>query len=121
MDFAKQLRSAPVRSLLLAGVVAFTACAGGPMTTREKSTLGGAALGAGAGAIIGGATGSPGKGALIGGALGGVAGAATGGELQSQEQVQAEQQRRIEEQQRELERQQRDIEELKRQREQREY
>lgn len=115
MILRKVICRAPLWGLSLAGTMLVVACAGGPLTTREKGTLGGAALGAGTGAIIGGATGSPGTGALIGGALGGLGGAAVGGELQSQEQVQAEQQRKIEEQQREIERQQ--LEELKRQRE----
>ncbi len=117
MVFGKMIGKGSLRSLSLAGVIFVTACAGGPLTTREKGTLGGAALGAGTGAIIGGAAGSPGKGALIGGALGGLGGAAVGGELQSQEQVQTEQQRRLEEQQREIERQRQKIEKLKRQQE----
>jgi hypothetical protein len=117
MTLRKVIYRAPLWGLSLTGTMLVVACAGGPLTTREKGTLGGAALGAGTGAIIGGATGSPGTGALIGGALGGLGGAAVGGELQSQEQVQAEQQRKIEEQQRELERQRQELEELKRQRE----
>jgi len=93
------LKSVTIRtstwSLIVGRALVVAGCAGGPPTPREKGTRGGATLWAGAGAIIGSTTGSPGKGALIGGALGGFAGVATGGELQAQEQIQAEQQRRI--------------------------
>lgn len=99
-------------SALVGIVLLLSGCAGGPLTTREKATLGGAALGAGTGAIIGG-----GKGAAIGGALGGLGGAAVGGEMQAHEQVQVEQQRRIEQQQREIEQLRREVEELRRRQE----
>jgi hypothetical protein len=81
MTLRKVIYRASLWGLSLTGTMLVVACAGGPLTTREKGTLGGAALGAGTGAIIGGATGSPGTGALIGGALGGLGGAAVGGEL----------------------------------------
>ena len=64
--------------MLLAG------CAG-ELTTREKGTLGGAALGAGAGAIIGSAAGNTGTGALIGAGLGALTGVIVGDALQDRE------------------------------------
>ena len=108
-------KSATGKGLLLAVALSLAGCAGAPLSTREKSTLGGAALGAGAGAIIGEATDSnPGTGALIGGALGGLGGAMVGGGMQSQESQMAEQRYELERQQYELERQRRDLEDLRR-------
>jgi hypothetical protein len=57
-------------------------CAGGPLPTRERATLGGAALGAGTGALVGRASGKPGAGALIGAGIGTLAGAAVGDMVQ---------------------------------------
>jgi uncharacterized protein YcfJ len=109
------VKSGTGKGLLLAIVLVLAGCASGPLTTREKGTLGGAALGAGAGAIIGEATDhSPGKGALIGGALGGLGGALVGGGMQSQDTELAEQQRDLERQQYELDRQRRELEDLQR-------
>jgi hypothetical protein len=65
-----------VAALITAG------CAGGPLTTRERATLGGAVLGAGTGAIVGRAVGKPGTGALIGAGVGTVAGAVVGDMVQ---------------------------------------
>ena len=56
------------------GSILFVAGCSQPLTTREKATLGGAAIGAGTGAAIGSASGNAGTGAAIGagaGALGG--------------------------------------------------
>lgn len=75
-----------VLSILTAGLLVATACAGGPATTREKGVLTGAAIGAGTGAIIGSQSGHAGTGALIGGAIGGVSGAIVGGAIQEQDQ-----------------------------------
>jgi len=92
-------------------------CASGGLTTREKGTLGGAALGAGAGALIGEATdNSPGKGALIGGALGALGGALTGNAMQSQDEASIAHQQELERQRYELERQRQDLEDLQRDR-----
>jgi len=92
-------------------------CANGGLTTREKGTLGGAALGAGAGALIGEATdNSPGKGALIGGALGALGGALTGNAMQSQDEASIAHQQELERQRYELERQRQDLEDLQRDR-----
>src|SRR5260370_25575785 len=57
-------------AFLLAGCFVLTGCSGQPLSTREKGTLGGGVLGAGAGAIVGAAVGHPAAGAAIGGALG---------------------------------------------------
>ncbi|RME62093.1 MAG: glycine zipper 2TM domain-containing protein, partial [Candidatus Dadabacteria bacterium] len=63
-----------------------SACAGSqPITTREKTTLGGTALGAGVGAIIGSQRGDAVEGAVIGGAIGALSGALAGNQLQKQE------------------------------------
>ncbi|MFQ5898678.1 MAG: YMGG-like glycine zipper-containing protein [Candidatus Methylomirabilia bacterium] len=67
-------------------VLILIGCASGPMTTREKTALGGAALGAGTGAIIGAASGGKaGTGALIGGAIGALGGALLGDQTQKVE------------------------------------
>ena len=61
--------------LVLGGsLVTMVGCAGTPLTTREKGTLLGGALGLGGGALVGSAVGAPGAGA----AIGGIAGAGTG-------------------------------------------
>ena len=66
-------------SLLLAG------CAGAPLTTREKGTLLGGAVGAGGGALVGSTVGAPGAGAAIGGALGAGTGYVVGNHMQNEE------------------------------------
>src|SRR5260370_25397228 len=78
-------KAAPVMAfvLILAG------CSGQPLSTREKGTLAGGALGAGTGAIVGSAVGSPGTGAAIGGALGAGTRLVVGNALQHQEVQQA--------------------------------
>ena len=63
--------------LLAIGSLLFAACAGGPMTTREKSTVGGAVLGAGTGAAIGAIAGG-GRGAATGAAIGAILGTVGG-------------------------------------------
>ena len=56
----------------LAAAMAFTSCTGNPDMTRR--TVGGAAVGAGAGAIIGNQTGNRSAGAAIGATAGGLLG-----------------------------------------------
>ncbi len=56
-------------------VLSFVALFGCAMTPQGQRTVSGAAIGAGAGALIGAATGDPGRGAAIGAAVGGAAGA----------------------------------------------
>jgi len=60
-----------------------TGCAGGPLSTRERLTLGGGALGAATGAVVGAATGgSAAVGAAIGGPVGLLGGFLIGDSLQ---------------------------------------
>ena len=71
--------------LVLICATCFTAMAGcyaGGFTPRETGTVGGAALGAGGGALIGSTMGAPGTGALLGGVGGGLAGYLVGNEVQ---------------------------------------
>jgi uncharacterized protein YcfJ len=106
-----------VRALICTLLLTTAGCASGGLTTREKSTLGGAALGAGAGALIGQATDhSPGKGAAIGGAIGALGGALVGDQSQAQEDTTIAQQREIDRQRYEAERQRQEVEDLRRDR-----
>lgn len=92
-----------------------TACAGGNLSTREKSAGIGALGGAAVGGIIGAAVGAPGVGAAVGSALGLGAGVLIGDQLQGQEIKQTDQQRQIDSNQAEIERQKREIEKYRRQ------
>ena len=69
-------------ALMLAGVAG---CSGAPLTTREKGTLAGGAIGAGGGALVGAAVGAPGAGAAIGGVTGAGAGYLIGNQMQNDE------------------------------------
>jgi osmotically inducible lipoprotein OsmB len=89
-------------AFLLAGCFVLTGCSGQPLSTREKGTLGGGVLGAGAGAIVGAAVGHPAAGAAIGGALGAGTGYVVGNSLQNQEVTSQQQQGQIQYQQREI-------------------
>jgi len=104
----------------IVGVVSLVLLLGGcatPLTTREKGTLAGGALGAGAGAIIGNQLDHhAGKGALIGGALGALGGGLVGDQMQGQEQRQGTQASELEENRRELQRQRQELDELRRDR-----
>lgn len=100
-------------------ILSLTALLGGcaaPMSQREKSTLAGGALGAGAGALIGSAVGRPGRGALIGGGLGALGGAVVGDQMEGQSQRSDAHARELEEQQREIARQRRELDDLQRRR-----
>ncbi len=104
---------------LAAGVAAlaialmFAGCSGQPLSTREKGTLGGGALGAGTGAIIGAAVGHPGVGAAIGGGIGALTGFGVGNALQNNEVQQQQTQSQIETQQQQLEQQRQQIQQLR--------
>jgi len=102
------------------GIVSLAVLLGGcaaPLTTREKGTLAGGALGAGAGAIIGSQIHHhAGTGALIGGALGALGGGLVGDQMEGQNQRQSAQDSEIEQNRRELERQRREMEDLRRDR-----
>jgi uncharacterized protein YcfJ len=100
--------------LLFALPVFAAACAGQPLTTREKGTLAGGVLGAGTGAIVGSAVGAPGAGAAIGGALGAGTGLAVGNELQNNETANAQNSAALSQQQSEIEHQRSQIRELQR-------
>ena len=79
----------PIRNVFIAiaiaGALTITACSGQPLSTREKGTLGGGAIGAGGGALVGLAVGHPLAGAAIGGVVGAGAGMAVGNSLQNSE------------------------------------
>jgi uncharacterized protein YcfJ len=83
-----------------------------PLSTREKSTLGGGGLGAVTGAIIGAAVGNPGAGAAIGGALGAGTGALVGDQLQKRDTQEAEQHHELDQQNREIQRQRTELKRL---------
>lgn len=69
--------------LILIMVVSMAGCAGGPLSTRERLTLGGGALGAATGALVGAASGgSAAVGAAIGGPVGLIGGFLIGDSLQ---------------------------------------
>ena len=102
-------KAAPV----MAFIMILAGCSGQPLSTREKGTLAGGALGAGTGAIVGSAVGAPGTGAAIGGALGAGTGLVVGNALQNQEVQQVQTESQISNQQREIEQQRQDIQRLK--------
>ena len=98
-------------SLLAAG------CTSQPLSTREEGTLGGAALGAGAGAIVGAAVHHPGAGAAIGGGLGGLTGFAVSNSMENNEVANQQTQSQVQQQQQEIEQQRMEIEQLRQQNE----
>ena len=106
-------KSAVTALLLAAALLLAGACSGEPLSTREKGTLGGGAVGAGTGAIIGAAVGAPGAGAAIGGALGAGTGFVIGNSLQNQEVAQRHLQSQVSMDQSAIESQRREIESLK--------
>src|SRR5215471_9437013 len=101
-----------VAVLVVAGALAIAGCSGQPLSTREKGTLGGGVLGAGAGALIGAAVGHPAAGAAIGGALGAGTGFAVGNAMQNQEVTSQQQAAQIGYHQRAIESQRRQIQQL---------
>jgi osmotically inducible lipoprotein OsmB len=103
--------------LTIAAALIFAACSGAPLSTREEGTLGGGALGAGAGAIVGSAVGSPGAGAAIGGGLGLLGGYAVGNQMQNNETANNTNQAAVAQQQQQIEQQRQEIQQLKAQNE----
>ena len=101
-----------VAALLLIVAFALAGCSGQPLSTREEGTLGGGALGAGAGALVGLAVGHPLAGAAIGGALGAGTGFVVGNSMQNQQASTQQQQGQIQNQQQEIESQRRQIQQL---------
>ncbi|HTT76728.1 MAG TPA: YMGG-like glycine zipper-containing protein [Candidatus Binataceae bacterium] len=78
----RQMAVAAVAGVML---VCAVGCSGAPLTTREKGTLAGGAIGAGSGALVGAAVGAPGAGAAIGGVAGAGAGYLIGNHIQNEE------------------------------------
>jgi phage tail tape-measure protein len=72
-------------AIACAALIAVAGCYGQPLSTREKGTLAGGAIGAGSGAIVGAAVGAPLAGAAIGGVVGAGAGMAIGNHIQNEE------------------------------------
>lgn len=97
--------------LIVLGVAAGD-CQAQSLTTTETGLLGGAAVGAGTGAIVGAAVHHPGKGALIGGGIGAVTGGLVGHEMQNQQDAQYRLERRVAAQQRQIDRQRLEIDQL---------
>ena len=106
------MKKLAVLGTMFAFVFVLGACAGGPLTTREKGLGIGALGGAAVGGIIGSTVGHPGAGAVIGGVLGAGAGGLIGDQLQGQENRQDDLDRRIQEQQRIIHEQRRQLERL---------
>jgi uncharacterized protein YcfJ len=103
------------RTLTCAALLTSIAACSAPLTEREKTTLGGAALGAGTGALIGHATGhNAGAGAAIGGGIGALGGALIGDQIQGQRQSDVYRERELQAQEREIRRQRAELEELRR-------
>jgi uncharacterized protein YcfJ len=72
-------------AIVIVAAVTMSACSGEPLSTREKGTLGGGAIGAGGGVLVGLAVGHPLAGAAIGGVVGAGAGMAIGNSMQNSE------------------------------------
>jgi osmotically inducible lipoprotein OsmB len=81
----KAAAGSAITIMILAATLAGSGCSGEPLSTREKGTIGGAAVGAAGGALVGAAVGAPGAGAAIGGAAGGVTGYAIGNHIQNEQ------------------------------------
>jgi outer membrane lipoprotein SlyB len=99
-------------ALVLLGLLAGSSTAQS-LTTTEEGVIGGAALGAGTGAIVGAGVHHAGKGALIGAGVGAITGGVVGHELQNQENTQRRLQSEVSAQQRQIDRQRAEIEQLK--------
>ena len=83
------------------------------LTTTEEGVIGGAAVGAGTGAIIGAGVHHPGKGALIGAGIGAVTGGVAGHVVENQQNTNRRLQAEVSSQQRQIDHQRAEIEELK--------
>ena len=94
------------------GLIAGTCNAQG-LTTTEEGVLGGAAVGAGTGAIVGAGVHHAGKGALIGAGIGAVTGGVVGHAVGTQQATNRRLQGEISAQQRQIDHQRAEIEELK--------
>ena len=103
-------------AVMMTLTILLSGCAGGSLSTREKSAGIGALGGAAAGGIVGAAVRRPAAGALIGGALGLGAGALIGDQLQGHENTSYQQQQQINRNQAEIERNRQEIQRIQRQR-----
>ena len=83
------------------------------LTTTEEGVIGGAAVGAGTGAIVGAGVHHAGKGALIGAGIGAVTGGVVGHAVGTQQETNRRLQGEISAQQRQIDHQRAEIEELK--------
>ena len=83
------------------------------LTTTEEGVIGGAALGAGTGAIIGAGVHHAGKGALIGAGIGAVTGGVAGHVVENQQNTNRRLQGEISAQQRQIDHQRAEIEAMK--------
>src|ERR1700730_3865134 len=72
-------------TLALMGTLSLAGCYDPPLSTREKGTLIGGAVGAGGGALIGSSVGSPGAGGVLGGLVGAGSGDLIGDQMQNRE------------------------------------
>jgi osmotically inducible lipoprotein OsmB len=81
-SFRKKLMTLTIAG---AAMITIAGCYGQPMSTREKGTLAGGAIGAGGGALVGVAVGHPLAGAAIGGVVGAGTGMAIGNSMQNSE------------------------------------
>ena len=102
--------------LVLTATLLSGGCAGGSLTTREKSAGVGALGGAAVGGIVGSMVGHPAAGAAIGGGLGLGAGAVIGDQIQGQENQNYRQDSEIRNNQAEIDRQRYEMERLRRER-----
>jgi len=100
-------------AFLLTGTLLLAGCAGGSLTTREKSAGVGALGGAAVGGIVGSVVGHPAAGAAIGGGLGLGAGALVGDQIQGQENQNNRQDNEIRNNQSEIDRQRYELEKLR--------
>jgi hypothetical protein len=67
--YVRPIRNAFI-STALAAALLLAGCSSQPLSTREKGTIAGGAIGLGTGALVGAAVGAPGAGAAIGGVVG---------------------------------------------------
>jgi osmotically inducible lipoprotein OsmB len=81
-SFRKKLMTLTIAG---AAMITIAGCYGQPLSTREKGTLAGGAIGAGGGALVGVAVGHPLAGAAIGGVVGAGTGMAIGNSMQNSE------------------------------------
>lgn len=102
-----------LRPFLLCALVLLAGCEGQEFGARETGALGGAAVGAGLGAIIGNQTGSTGAGIAIGSAFGALSGALIGNQIDNTNAAAKETEDRLAAQDKMLAENQRLIEELR--------